>query len=182
MVSSREGTRSLRLVSASATWHFIRNFTFSGLLRILEKWAPIKLHVLRAAAIPEVRGLTPIANYTIFIEPGEEPDEGQHQVLGAQDSEQGGDWAPNTGNYLQFTAFQMIVEVWLFAHTAQYIFYAVLGKMGLTVSYTTVLSLFGLIEDVGHKILHVETRDLVVMFFRPSVFETSQRETAVLYK
>ncbi|KZP17823.1 hypothetical protein FIBSPDRAFT_607778 [Athelia psychrophila] len=42
---------------------------------------------------------------------------------------------------LQFTAFQKIVGVWLFAHTALYGIYTVLGRTGHAVSYTLFLSL-----------------------------------------
>lgn len=40
---------------------------------------------------------------------------------------------------LQFTWFQKLIGVWLFANSASYETYAVLGRIGLSVSYTTVL-------------------------------------------
>ncbi|KAI0054820.1 hypothetical protein BV25DRAFT_1816482 [Artomyces pyxidatus] len=42
---------------------------------------------------------------------------------------------------LHFTAFQKVVGVWLFAHTASDGIYAILSRLGLSVSYTTVLKL-----------------------------------------
>ncbi|KAI0314695.1 hypothetical protein OF83DRAFT_1044087, partial [Amylostereum chailletii] len=42
---------------------------------------------------------------------------------------------------VRFNLFQKVVSVWMFSHTAPHGMYAVLGRLGLSVSYTTTLRL-----------------------------------------
>src|ERR1700677_1728268 len=57
---------------------------------------------------------------------------------------------------LQFILFQKIVGVWLFAHTARHGIYAVLSRLGLSVSYTSALKLLRALSQSAKQVVQAK--------------------------
>ncbi|KAI0045435.1 hypothetical protein FA95DRAFT_1596845, partial [Auriscalpium vulgare] len=141
-VASKDG--GFHLPSKKATWDFMHTLSMGHVLSSFERRGPTLLRLLAAAAIPASRRLEPspmgIPPYRTYLsKPIEEGTGKNHQnpvivILVAY-------MLLMAARNLRFTAFQKLVGVWLFAHTAQHGVYGVLSRIGLSVSYTSVLNL-----------------------------------------
>ncbi|KAI0038909.1 hypothetical protein FA95DRAFT_1550988 [Auriscalpium vulgare] len=142
-VSSKHG--GFHLPDKSATWDFMHGFSMESVLQTLEAKGPTLLRLLAAAAIrPKARILsTPPpdgASYAVYLTKPIATGTGHNRrnpfiiVLVTY-------MLLMSARNIRFAAFQKLMGVWLFAHTAQHGVYAILGRMGLSISYTGVLKL-----------------------------------------
>ncbi|KAI0312119.1 hypothetical protein OF83DRAFT_1176932 [Amylostereum chailletii] len=136
----------LQSSGATSNWEAVLGFSMRDFLLHIQQKAPVLLRLLIAIAfqaknrphrdagstswLPSYSGhfSTPISSGT-----GRNPRDPFMMVLAAA-------LVLLNARNRRFNLFQRIVGVWMFSHTAPHGMYAVLGRLGLSVSYTSVLS------------------------------------------
>ncbi|KAF5386775.1 hypothetical protein D9615_001662 [Tricholomella constricta] len=153
-VSSEE----FHVANDEASWDFILNFSMQNVLVTFEKKGPTILRLLISTAIPRsIRQSLSSIPYAEHL--GTTPPSGKGQnrrnpliiVLVAYLM------LMNARN-LQFTAFQKIVGVWLFAHTSPHGVYSILNRIGLSTAYSTVLELLKALSTSALTIIREEAQ------------------------
>ncbi|KAI0038007.1 hypothetical protein FA95DRAFT_1506196 [Auriscalpium vulgare] len=144
-VSSKAG--GFHLSNAKASWDFMHRFSMEHILASLSAKSPTILRLLVVAAIrPKLRLPSPEdasdgpPSYATYLTRPVVMGQGKNRrnpfiiVLVAC-------MMLFNARNMRFTAFQKLIGVWLFSHTAQPGIYAILGRIGLSVSYSATLQL-----------------------------------------
>ncbi|TFY69112.1 hypothetical protein EVJ58_g610 [Rhodofomes roseus] len=143
-VVSKKGGFHLR--NKDVTWQFVHSFSMENILSLLETRGSTVLRVLAAIAVPKKRrpdvaelekpGFSYKTHFSQHVPSGRGNNSRNPYVILLVAA-----MLLMHARNAHFTLFQKIVGVWLFAQTAAHSVYAVLGRVGLSVSYTTVLNL-----------------------------------------
>ncbi|KAI0077435.1 hypothetical protein K474DRAFT_1771763 [Panus rudis PR-1116 ss-1] len=152
----------LRISSRNATWDFVNSFSMANIHSSVEEHAPTLFRMLLAASVPpEDRETTAAYDFQ------------QHSPTGRGSNHR----IPifmilvtilmlmNARN-LQFTLFQKIVGIWLFANSASPEIFAVLCRIGLSVAYTTTIHSLRQLTKSARAKLHTiaETRRFALIY------------------
>ncbi|GJE89205.1 hypothetical protein PsYK624_053000 [Phanerochaete sordida] len=137
LLASKDG--GLRL-SDDVTWDKLKDFSLSFVLSVVKAKAPTLLEVLASAAIAKTDRSSWLGRNT--------PSAGPQAVSGRGRNRRNPLLIVLTALLMllnaknqRFTGFQKLVGTWLFGNSASHEVYAVLGRMGLCVAYTTTLDL-----------------------------------------
>ncbi|KAI0312418.1 hypothetical protein OF83DRAFT_1176656 [Amylostereum chailletii] len=158
--SSKEG--GLHMPESKNNWETLLDFSMHDLLRHVQVKLPILLRILIAAAFKRKHRPSPDPSNGADLPPsydgffsrpiptgsGSNPRDPFMMVLAAC-------VVLLTARNRRFNLFQRIVGVWMFSHTAPHGMYAVLGRLGVSISYTSVLSFLHVLscsaQDVMRK-------------------------------
>ncbi|THH04412.1 hypothetical protein EW146_g10186 [Bondarzewia mesenterica] len=140
-VSSKEG--GLHLSNKDASWTSMHNFSLANILAVIEQKGPTFLRLLIAAAKPASERPKPCE----IGDNGAGPSYAIHFSKPAPSGK-----GKNRRDPL------MIFAIWLFAHTAPHGVYAVLNRLGLSVSYTTVLKLLRSLSHSAKGVIRTKAR------------------------
>ncbi|KAI0070450.1 hypothetical protein K474DRAFT_1608657, partial [Panus rudis PR-1116 ss-1] len=125
----------LRISSRNATWDFVRSFSLANIRSSVEEHAPTLFRMLVAASVaPKDRETTTAFDFQQDLPTGRGSNRREpiFMILVAILM------LMNARN-LQFTLFQKIIGLWLFANSASPEIFAVLCRIGLSIAYTTTI-------------------------------------------
>ncbi|KAJ7588078.1 hypothetical protein C8J56DRAFT_785967 [Mycena floridula] len=154
----------LRLSTKDMTWQSFHSFSLATIIVLIETTAPTILYLLLCAVYPSKKRPLPVSDST-----------GKHSYISyVSQSLVSGSGKTRRNPFiivivvilmlmnarnLRSTFFQKAMGVWLFANSASKATYAVLGRMGLSVSYSSVLKVLKSLAGSSRETIQKKAKD-----------------------